>query len=110
MLIRLDVGMSQDAYKLFETINNRGLKLSPTDIIKNFLLGHAAKISPGTLEETKKLWSRIIINLDAIDSDDFFRQFMCSLIQRKITKTRLVFEFNKYYFKHIDKADILGRI
>lgn len=108
VLIRLDVGMAQDAYKLFETINNRGLKLSPTDIIKNFLLGHAAKISPETLEETKELWSRIIINLDGIDSDDFFRQFMCALIQRKITKTTLVYEFKNYYFKHIDKADMLG--
>ena len=37
VIIRLDVGMAQDAYKLFETINNRGLKLTPTDIIKNFL-------------------------------------------------------------------------
>jgi len=44
VIIRLDVGKAQDAYKLFETINNRGLRLSPTDIIKNFLLGHAAKI------------------------------------------------------------------
>lgn len=39
VIIRLDVGNAKDAFKLFETINNRGLKLSPTDIVKNFLLG-----------------------------------------------------------------------
>lgn len=93
---------------MFETINNRGLKLSPTDIIKNFLLGHAAKISPETLEETKEIWTQIIVNLDGIDSDDFFRQFMCALLNRKITKTKLVYEFKNYYFKHIDKAEMLG--
>ena len=45
LVIRLDVGQAKDAYKLFETINNRGLKLSPTDIIKNFILGHASTVN-----------------------------------------------------------------
>src|SRR5690606_37615577 len=31
-IIRLDVPQAKDAYKLFETINNRGLRLSATDI------------------------------------------------------------------------------
>ena len=43
VIIRLDVSEAKDAFKLFETINNRGLRLSATDIIKNFLLGNAAK-------------------------------------------------------------------
>ena len=108
VIIRLDVGMAQDAYKLFETINNRGLRLSPTDIIKNFLLGHAAKIGGDVLEETKSLWAAIITNLDNIGTDDFFRQYMCSMLHRKISKSKLVYEFKKYYFKYIDKTELLG--
>lgn len=108
VIIRLDVAMAQDAYKLFETINNRGLRLSPTDIIKNFLLGHAAKIGTNVLDETKSLWSTIITNLDGIDSDDFFRQYMCSLLRRKVSISKLVYEFKRYYLKHVDKAELLG--
>jgi uncharacterized protein with ParB-like and HNH nuclease domain len=109
VIIRLDVGMAQDAYKLFETINNRGLRLTPTDIIKNFLLGHAAKINQqDILKEVKRLWSTIIRNLDEIDTDDFLRQFMCSILHRKITMSTLVYEFKKYYLKNVDKADLLG--
>lgn len=109
VIIRLDVGMAQDAYKLFETINNRGLRLTPTDIIKNFLLGHAAKINQtGVLTEVKRLWSDVIRNLDDIDSDDFLRQYMCSLLHRKITMSTLVYEFKKYYLKNVEKADLLG--
>lgn len=108
VIIRLDVGLPQEAYKLFETINNRGLRLSATDIIKNFLLGHASKISSDVLDDTKKLWSNIIMNLDAIDSDDFFRQYMCSLLHRKVSKSKLVYEFKHYYFKHVEKAELLG--
>jgi len=109
VIIRLDVGMAQDAYKLFETINNRGLKLTPTDIIKNFLLGHAAKIQEdNTLERVKKLWSSIIINLDGIDSDDFLRQFMCSILHRKITMSTLEYYFKDYYIDNVDKTELLG--
>ena len=109
VLIRLDVGMAQDAYKLFETINNRGLRLSATDIIKNFLLGHAAKIQDNnTLEVVKRLWSKVIVNLDGIDTDDFIRQFMCSILHRKITMSKLIWEFKKYYLKNVEQADLLG--
>jgi hypothetical protein len=110
VIIRLDVGMAQDAYKLFETINNRGLKLTATDIIKNFLLGHAAKINKDqTLENVKVLWSNIIKALDTLDSDDFLRQFMCSILHRRIsTSKQLVPEFKKYYMKHIENAELLG--
>lgn len=109
VIIRLDVAMAQDAYKLFETINNRGLQLTPTDIIKNFLLGHAAKINQEhTLEKVKSLWSKIITNLDEIDTDDFLRQFICSTLHRKVTMSMLVYEFKKFYLKNVEKAEVLG--
>ena len=109
VILRLDVGLAKDAYKLFETINNRGLRLSATDIIKNFLLGHAAKINDNvTLKNVKELWSSIISNLDGIDTDDFFRQYMCSILKRKVSKTNLVSEFKSYYLNHVENADLLG--
>ncbi|MBA4240443.1 MAG: DUF262 domain-containing protein [Sphingobacteriaceae bacterium] len=109
VIIRLDVTLAKDAYKLFETINNRGLKLTPTDIIKNFLLGHAAKINQKeVLDEVKLLWSQIIINLNDIDTDDFLRHFICSTLQRKVTKSALVYEFKRYYLKNVENADLLG--
>lgn len=109
VIIRLDVGMAQDAYKLFETINNRGLRLTPTDIIKNFLLGHAAKINKDqTLASVKTLWSNIIRNMDTLDSNDFLRQYICSILHRKVPMSKLVPEFKKYYMKHIESAELLG--
>lgn len=44
VIIRLDVPLAQDAYKLYETINNRELKLSATDIIKTFSLAMLLKL------------------------------------------------------------------
>lgn len=53
IVIRLDVSEAKDAFKLFETINNRGLRLSPTDIIKNFLLGNAARFGDEALQSAR---------------------------------------------------------
>lgn len=107
-VIRLDVADAKDAYKLFETINNRGLKLSPTDIIKNFLLGHASLIEENTLEEVKKYWTEVIINLDGIKTDDFFRQYLSYLLKKKITASNIVVEFKNLYFNTVKEAENLN--
>ncbi len=106
-VIRLDVGHAKDAYKLFETINNRGLSLSPTDIIKNFLLGHASVIDDAILDKVKSHWRQLIVNCDGIDTDDFFRQYMCSILRRKITKSQLIDTFKKYYLGVVKEAQVL---
>ena len=109
VIIRLDIGKAQDAYKLFETINNRGLRLTPTDIIKNFLLGHAAKMeSKPILETVKKQWAEMLKYLDDIDTDDFLRQFICSILCRKVSMNQTVVEFKKYYKKIIIQSELLS--
>ncbi len=72
MIIRLDVSDAKDAFKLFETINNRGLRLSPTDIIKNFLLGNAARFGGEALQSARTSWAALIVHLDGTSSDAFF--------------------------------------
>lgn len=104
-IIKLQATAAGDAYKLFETINNRGLKLTPTDLIKNFILGHASIINEDTNKEVEKLWSRLIQNLDEIDTDDFFRQYMCMILKNKVTINKLVDEFRKYYIKQVEGAE-----
>ena len=106
-IIRLDVGAAKDAYKLFETINNRGLRLKPTDIIKNFLLGHASSLPAGTLEKVKDDWRKLIVALDGLDSDDFFRQWLAGKLHRKVTKTKLVADFKAYYLRQVLEAETM---
>lgn len=104
-IIRLDVGAAKDAYKLFETINNRGLRLKPTDIIKNFLLGHASSLSQATLDKVKDDWRKLIVALDGLDSDDFFRQWLAGKLHRKVSKTKLVGDFKGYYLRSVVEAE-----
>lgn len=106
-VIRLDIGQAKDAYKLFETINNRGLKLSAADIIKNFLLGHASILGEEILEEVKKEWRQLILNIDKLgysEIDRFFRQYLMGKIKIKVPKSRLAEEFKNYYYLNIKES------
>lgn len=104
-VIRLDVYQAKDAYKLFETINNRGLSLTSTDIIKNFLLGHASSFDDDVLEKVKDNWKDIIITLDGINTDEFFRHYMCAQLGQKITYTYLNDRFKKHYVELVEGCE-----
>jgi uncharacterized protein with ParB-like and HNH nuclease domain len=87
-----------DAYQLFETMNNRGLSLSPIDLMKNYLLMKASKRSSTDEDRAENLWGDIIKNIDSVSSlnnpgTTFFRQYFMSSkllgINEKITKNKL---------------------
>ena len=107
VIIRLDVGNAKDAFKLFETINNRGLKLSPTDIVKNFLLGNAARLGSDILEFARKNWSKLLVNLDGTSSDAFFRYFLMATLQRRIMTSEVIAEFKSLFMNQVKEAESL---
>lgn len=107
IVIRLDVSEAKDAFKLFETINNRGLKLSPTDIIKNFLLGNAARFGDDALRSARDSWTLLIKHLDGTNSDAFFRYYLMSLLKVRLTAADVVPEFKEVFMKQVREAKAL---
>ena len=107
VIIRLDVSEAKDAFKLFETINNRGLRLSATDIIKNFLLGNAARFGSAALDLAKDRWAQILTELDDIAIDSFFRQYMMAHLARRVTKAEVVNEFQTTFMREVQEAESL---
>lgn len=104
-VIRLDVSEAKDAFKLFETINNRGLKLSSTDIIKNFILGNAARFGPKDLQYAQDRWGDLIKQLDGLCMDTFFRHYLISIRERKVTSHKVVAEFKDYFMNGVKEAE-----
>lgn len=104
IVIRLDVSEAKDAFKLFETINNRGLRLSPTDIIKNFLLGNAARFNDESLQAARNSWAALIKHLDGTSSDAFFRYYLMALLKIRLTAARVVPAFKKVFMSQVVEA------
>lgn len=107
VIIRLDVSEAKDAFKLFETINHRGLRLSPTDIIKNFLLGNAARFGEGQLEAAKKEWAKLLECLDGVSSDTFFRYYLSARLRRRVTVSYVVSSFKELFMEEVREAEAL---
>lgn len=107
IVIRLNVSNSKDAFKLFETINNRGLRLSSTDLIKNFLLGNAASFGTDELAFARLKWAEIIGNLDGINQENFFRHFLTATIKKRVTRAYVVAYFKALFEQQVHGAEKL---
>ncbi|MEX0642630.1 MAG: DUF262 domain-containing protein [Pirellulales bacterium] len=104
IVIRLDVSEAKDAFKLFETINNRGLKLSPTDIVKNFILGNAARFGEDKLAFARLRWAELIRNLDGTNLDVFFRQYLIARMTKRVTASYVIPYFKTLFMRTVAEA------
>jgi hypothetical protein len=79
ILVKLEVESSSDAFTLFESLNNRGIPLTPIDIIKNSLLAAADKKRPRGLsaDHVFEQWSELLRDLgdDYKIQERFFRHY-----------------------------------
>ena len=78
MVIVLETQDDVNAYVMFETLNDRGLRVSKADLVKNYLFGKAGK----RLDEVKERWSNMVTSLEVIGADDSildFLRYYCTL-------------------------------
>lgn len=66
-----------NAFKVFETLNARGVQLSSSDLLKNYLFSVIDESNPHhtEIEELEKLWSRIIGKLGNRKFEDYLRYY-----------------------------------
>ncbi|MCW9719010.1 DUF262 domain-containing protein [Avibacterium sp. 21-599] len=63
-VVRIDTQDETSAFILFESINNRGVPLTPMDLIKNSLISY---VKNKTAEETNLEWQKIVNNISDYD-------------------------------------------
>jgi len=76
-VILLTVPTGANAYKMFETLNDRGQKTSQADLVKNYLFGQ----SGNRINEAQQKWARMRNSLESLNEDEditvtFLRQAM----------------------------------
>ena len=76
VFIHIAVGNQSDAFVLFETLNNRGIPLTPIDIVKNSILAELERQKGVNLEESFNRWQELIELIPEFDLQlRFLRQF-----------------------------------
>lgn len=78
MVVRLTVPNESNAFRVFETLNDRGMDLAAVDLVKNYLFGLAADKSSQTLEQMEHRWSQLTATLQNHSQEDFLKVFWTS--------------------------------
>lgn len=89
-VIVLKVPNDLDAFVMFETLNDRGLKTSQADLVKNYLLGE----TKDRIEEAQRKWAQMTTTLGQIEEDDITLSFLKHLLSSTygLTTERDIFE------------------
>jgi uncharacterized protein with ParB-like and HNH nuclease domain len=116
-LVEIATNSDEDAYAIFETMNDRGLSLSPTDMLKGYLLANIREDDKKA--EANKLWKQRILELNNTGQDeelDFFKNWLRAkyaqtMRERKRGATNQDFErigsaFNKWVRDEKDRLKL----
>jgi hypothetical protein len=78
------------AYTVFETLNARGLELTETDLLKNYLLSLADRLSKSQMEPVLRQWARITARVGIASFPEFLRHHLNS--QRGFVRQKQLFK------------------
>lgn len=107
--ISITVGDELNAYTVFETLNDRGTRLTVTDLLKNYLFSIAGKVN-SDLQTIKNQWNNIVGIIDLEQFPVFLRHFWNSR-NELIRKDRLFKTIRNSYrqpeqvFKLLDQLE-----
>ena len=89
-VILLRVPAHLNAFLMFETLNDRGLKISQADLLKNHLLSY----SGDRIREAQQKWAQMVGVLESLGQDDITVTYLHHLLITKYgpTKEREVFD------------------
>lgn len=86
LFIQINVEDELNAYTVFETLNARGIELSSTDLLKNYLFSLFQ--GPDDLQEAQRQWRRIISTVQMERFPEFLR-YCLSLQHTRVRRERL---------------------
>lgn len=86
----IEVTDQLNAFKVFETLNARGVQLSSSDLLKNYLFSVVDETKPhiSEIEELESIWSKIVGKLGEQKFEDYLRYYWNS-IHKSIGKKNL---------------------
>ncbi len=90
-IIHINAKSHFNAFRLFETLNDRGLELSALDLIKNFILMRLKSLNAQeeTIDQTIQNWNEMYQKIGSNEHVKFLRRYTMSRYQGKIAETKL---------------------
>lgn len=108
MFIQITVEDELNAYTVFETLNSRGVELTSTDLLKNFLFSLVAN-SQSDLKQVKSQWKKIVDIIGLKDFPAFLRYYLIAT-RKQISKEYLFKEIKNFVRTNLDVFSLLDQL
>ncbi|RDB03980.1 DUF262 domain-containing protein [Runella aurantiaca] len=106
----IEVGDDTNAYKIFETLNARGVKLSASDLLKNYLFSLILSDSPALVEDLDMKWDAINDILGNTEVTTYLRHYW-NARQNKIERKSTLFKaLKRKVAKQQEALDLLNSL
>jgi len=102
VFISVRVQDQMSAYTVFETLNARGLELTETDLLKNYLLSLADRLSKSQMEPVLRQWGRITSRVGIASFPEFLRHHLNS--SREYVRQKQLFKTIKRDVANLDQV------
>jgi len=102
--LTIEVENEEDAFTIFETLNERGLKLSPADLIKSYILRKVLEEnSKANRDDIIDIWDEIMESLGDYDLTSFLRHYLLTIHNESIQK-KVIFKKIKNEIEPLEKS------
>jgi|GEM_PF-1199382 len=88
-LLSMRVYSEDDAYILFETLNDRGLRLTPSDLLKSYTLKGVANLNTDEFEAALLRWDQAVENLEGYPFTKFLRHYLLTIQKQKVQSKKI---------------------
>lgn len=78
-----------DAYEIFESVNNTGIELGVADLLKNYLFKKIRIDEGGTVNDVLDKWNEVLEYIPASDLTKFIRYYWLSKQESFVTEAKL---------------------
>lgn len=90
----MELVSEDDAYTLFESLNDRGRRLNPSDLLKTLTLDYIRRgSSPLSIDDALEKWDSTVDLLGDFDFTKFLRHFLLTQSKNKVQNRRIFSEF-----------------
>lgn len=91
-ILEITMFSEEDAYVLFETLNERGLRLTPSDLLKSFTLRMAETEDQKKVKEVLAQWDETVNKLGDFPFTKFLRHYLLAAQPSKV-QAKKIFKF-----------------
>ncbi|NBQ98311.1 MAG: DUF262 domain-containing protein [Microbacteriaceae bacterium] len=93
-LLSMRVYSEDDAYILFETLNDRGLRLTPSDLLKSYTLKGVTNLNNDEFEQALHKWDQAVENLQGYPFTKFLRHYLLTIQKQKVQSKKIFSMFS----------------